>query len=58
MRAVFARAAVDQRENDGEVGAGAGQAESSGGSAGSADAPVSRHAGAAGEAGGGVSLAR
>ena|SRR5258708_2254909 len=50
--AVFARVAADQRENLGEMGAGQGQAESSGGSAGSAGAPMSRHAGAAGKGGG------
>jgi hypothetical protein len=50
-RAVFPRAAADQRE-DAEKMSGEGQAESSGGSAGSAGAPVSRHAGAAGKAGG------
>ncbi len=43
---------ADQRENSGKVGAGQGQAESSGGSAGSAGTPVSRHAGAAGKGGG------
>src|SRR5713226_6710340 len=48
-RAVFARAAADRRENPGKMGAGQGQAESSGGSAGSAGAPVSRHAEAAGK---------
>src|SRR5260370_1297813 len=56
--AVFAsgvcKEAADQRENLGEMGAGPGQAESSGGGAGSAGAPVSRHAGAAGKGGGGV----
>ena len=36
------------------MGTGASQAESSGGSTGSAGAPVSRHAGAAGEVGGGL----
>ncbi len=51
-RAVFARAAADQRKDVGEMGAGASQAKSSGGSAGSAGAPVSRHAGAAGKGGG------
>jgi hypothetical protein len=51
-RAVFARAAADQRKNAGKMGAGAGQAESSGGSAGSTGAPVSQHAGAAGKVGG------
>ncbi len=51
-RAVFARAAADQGKDVGEMGAGAGQAESSGGSAGSAGAPVSRHAAAAGKGGG------
>src|SRR5216684_2695692 len=53
-RAVFARAAADQRKDAGKMGAGPGQAESSGGGAGSAGAPVSRHAGAAGKGGGGV----
>jgi len=56
-RAVFARAAADQRENLGEMGAGPGQAESSGG-AGAAGAQVSRHAGAAGKGGGGVKQCR
>jgi hypothetical protein len=51
-RAVFARAAAGQRKDAGKMGAGQGQAESSGGSAGSAGATVSRHAGAAGEGGG------
>ncbi len=40
---------ADQRKDAGEMGTGEGQAESSGGSAGSAGAAVSRHAGAAGE---------
>ncbi len=53
-RAVFARAAADQREDLGEMGAGAGQAESSGGGAGAAGTQVSRHARAAGKGGGGV----
>jgi hypothetical protein len=35
-RAVFARAAAGQRENLGEMGAGPGQAEPSGGGAGAA----------------------
>ncbi len=51
-RAVFARAAADQGKDAGEMGAGESQAKSSGGSAGAADAPVSRHAGAAGKGGG------
>src|SRR5258708_5687846 len=54
--AVFAsrvcQEAADQRKNIGKMGAGAGQAESSGGGVGSAGAPVSRHAGATGEGGG------
>ncbi len=54
--AVFAsrvcQEAADQRKNIGKMGAGAGQAESSGGSSGSAGAPVSRHARAAGKGGG------
>ncbi len=57
-RAVFARAAGDQRKDAGKMGTGQGQAESSGGSAGSAGAPVSRHAGAAGKGGGGVKQCR
>ena len=56
-RAVFARAAADQRENLGEMGAGPGQAEPSGG-AGAAGAPVSRHAGATGKGGSGVKECR
>jgi hypothetical protein len=44
--------AADQRKDAGKMGAGAGQAESAGGSAGSAGAPVSRHAGATGKGGG------
>jgi len=44
--------AADQRKDAGEMGAGEGQAESSGGSTGAAGAPVSRHAGAAGKGGG------
>jgi hypothetical protein len=43
---------ADQRKDAGEMGAGQGQAESSGGSAGSAGAPVSGLAGAAGKGGG------
>src|SRR5258708_21884498 len=44
--------AADQRKDTGKMGAGAGQAESSGSSVGSAGAPVSRHGGATGKAGG------
>jgi hypothetical protein len=39
-RAVFARAAADQRKDAGKMGAGQGRAESSGGSAGFAGAPM------------------
>jgi len=46
--------AADQRANSGEMGAGAGQAKSAGGSTGAAGAEVSRYAGTAGEVGGGV----
>src|SRR6266404_3604749 len=46
--------AADQREDIGKMGTGASQAESSGGSTGSAGAPVSRHIGAAGKASGGL----
>jgi hypothetical protein len=55
-RAVFCTKAADQRENLGEMGTGAGQAESTGGSAAAAGAPVSRHAGAAGKTGGWLML--
>src|SRR5260221_14587110 len=46
--------AADQREDIGKMEAGASQAESSGGSTGSAGAPVSRHVGAAGKGSGGL----
>ena len=57
-RAVFARAAADQRENLGEMGARPGQAESSGGGAVAAGTQVSRHARAAGKGCGGVKQCR
>src|SRR6266481_5752730 len=50
--------AADQRKNLGEMGAGAGQTESSGGSAGSAGTQLSGHARAAGKGGGGVNQCR